>query len=60
MGNWYRLLSTAAAALAQWFACGMEFWSFLERVAQLADTPFFRRLRRCLRRRFGPPDDRLA
>ena len=33
------------------FACGVEFWSFLENAAQLSDAPLFRWLKRYVRRR---------
>lgn len=40
-----------AARLFTGFACGVEFWSFLENAAQLSDAPLFRWLKRYVRRR---------
>ena len=40
-----------AARICTGFACGVEFWSFLENAAQLSDAPLFRMLRRYVRRR---------
>lgn len=40
-----------AARLCTGFACGVEFWSFLENAAQLSDAPLFRTLRRYVRSR---------
>lgn len=48
------LLETPGLSLARLFAgftCSVELWSFLENASQLADTPVFRWLRRCVRRR---------
>ena len=39
------------ANVASGFACGVEFWSFLENAAQLSDAPLFRWLKRYVRRR---------
>ena len=44
-------LQLPAARLCAGFACGVEFWSFLENAAQLSDGPLFRCLRRYVRRR---------
>ncbi len=41
------------ARLLAGFTCGVELWSFLENAAQLSDAPFFRTMRRFLRRRIG-------
>lgn len=41
------------ARLFTGFACGVELWSFLENAAQLSRSPLFRRLQRCVGRRFG-------
>lgn len=47
------LLPFDAARICTGFACGVEFWSFLENAAQLSDAPFFRLLRRYLRRQMA-------
>ena len=52
------LLELHAARLCTGFACGVEFWSFLENAAQLSDGPLFRLLRRYVRRRILPPTER--
>lgn len=44
-------LPICAARLCTGFACGVEFWSFLENAAQLSDGPLFRILRRYVRQR---------
>lgn len=42
-----------AVRLCTGFACGVEFWSFLENAAQISDAPLFRLLRRFVRRRIA-------
>ena len=44
-------LPICAARRCTGFACGVEFWSFLENAAQLSDAPLFRLLRRYVRQR---------
>ncbi|WP_300749216.1 phage holin family protein [uncultured Alistipes sp.] len=40
-----------AAKLFTGFACGVEFWSFLENAATLSDAPFFRWMKRFVHHR---------